>query len=221
MSGNKTAADYILFMLNLLFNAIVIYVVVLASGTITNELKEGTIKLLLLRPIDRNKLLSIKLFSIMMVGLILMLIILVLSLVYGLLRFGASNLPVIFIFNAKNVFIGSQVGQVALIFITEFIMVFGFVEMAAFFATLTKNKSFAMAVTIAIMLGITSMLISLLEMIGWNVSQWLFSKNANFSAHFSTSAPDYSFYFTVVLFTIYVFIFSFFNHLIFSKRDIN
>lgn len=222
VSINKSAGDYILFIYQMLLGIIVIFVIVLSAGTITNELKEGTIKLLLIRPVDRNKLLSIKLFTIISIGFLLMLAVLILTLIYGLIRFGVNNVPVLFMFNASKIFIGNKAGQVALTMFISFILMVGYIEMTAFLATLSKNNALSMSISIAVYLGISSLLIRLLRLIGLNLHQWIFSTHVNWMVHFMPeNMTSYSFYFTLIMYTVYVGLFSFFNHLIFSKRDVN
>lgn len=71
---------------------ITIFTIIVASSIVANEFKWGTIKLLLIRPIERSKILFAKYVSVFLFAGILMIVLLVFSFLVGAVLFGVNGL---------------------------------------------------------------------------------------------------------------------------------
>ncbi|ASN07126.1 ABC transporter permease [Virgibacillus necropolis] len=74
-----------------LLSLVTLFTIIVAAGIIANEFKWGTIKLLLIRPISRTKILISKYISVLLFALWTLLFVLVLSFIVGALFFGINS----------------------------------------------------------------------------------------------------------------------------------
>ncbi|HSJ39087.1 MAG TPA: ABC transporter permease, partial [Planococcus sp. (in: firmicutes)] len=75
-----------------LTSIISLFTIIVAAGIISNEFKWGTIKLLLIRPISRTKILLSKYVSVLIFAFTLLVFLLVMSWLVGALLFGLNGL---------------------------------------------------------------------------------------------------------------------------------
>lgn len=76
----------------LLLSLVTLFTIIVAAGIIANEFKWGTIKLLLIRPISRTKILLSKYVSVLLFALWTLLFVLVFSFIVGAIFFGIDGL---------------------------------------------------------------------------------------------------------------------------------
>jgi ABC-2 type transport system permease protein len=103
MQGNLVNGYLVSFLvLNFLWVHVPLLIAIVTADLISGESHGGTFRLILIRPISRNKLLTAKFIAAMIYTFIFMIIFAVLSLGLGLLIFGKGDLMVIF--NSVNIF---------------------------------------------------------------------------------------------------------------------
>src|SRR5699024_8694001 len=69
-----------------------LFTIIIAAGIVSNEFHWGTIKLLLIRPISRTKILLSKYISVLIFALTMLLTLFIVNLLIGLLFFGINGM---------------------------------------------------------------------------------------------------------------------------------
>lgn len=217
--SSKSAENFMQAFFGLLLSIMGIYGIVIGAGSYAGEMKNGTLKMLFMRPITRNKLTTAKLLALLSMLTGLLIIGVVVSYLYGLIRFGASpSAKVLFVFNAMGAFIGtSGLGLVFNIF-------FGILQALAFcifafaMGTITKNKTFSLIVCLIVQLGLFSLIFSLLKM-----GRFLFSSASSLGSYIGVTyaiPAGGNFFIALPMFLGYLAIFILSTYIIFNKRDI-
>lgn len=105
-SYEKSVYDYIYSTLKICTILIIIFTIMMVSGLITNETENGTIKLLLIRPYNRSKIIIGKMLATLFFSLIFILFSVVISFAVGYFMFGFPTLNTIMVtFNATKTFL--------------------------------------------------------------------------------------------------------------------
>lgn len=142
--------DYSYFALRLCTLFIIVYVVVLAAGTIAGEQSSGTMKLLAIRPFNRNKLLTGKLLATLTIGAILLCVCSIATLVIGGITYGFASLPVLMVFNAEAAVVINPIWLYLIALITMFIEIAFYALVSIFISTVFKSNIGAVTVSILI-----------------------------------------------------------------------
>lgn len=132
----------------------IIVIIVVGAGIVSNEYSKGTVRLLLIRPISRFKILLAKLLSLIFIGTVLVtLSITILTISSGAaFGFDSFNIPIVSYYNGEAITIpffkymttGIAISSVGVLFITA--VVFSI-------STLAKNTALAVAVSIILYIG--------------------------------------------------------------------
>lgn len=91
-SPTSSTFDYMYFTLELSSVLIILFTVIIGANIISKEYSEGTIKLLLIRPFSRNKIVYAKVLTTLFFGFIFVLIATVVSLITGCILFQGISL---------------------------------------------------------------------------------------------------------------------------------
>ena len=73
---------------------IIIYSVIMATSSIANEYSSGTIKLLLIRPYSRKKVLTAKILSVIIISSFFIIVSCLISLIIGFILYGTYSAPI-------------------------------------------------------------------------------------------------------------------------------
>ena len=97
--------DYMYFTLEIASFLIIAFTVVIGAGMIAKEYSDGTIKLLAIRPFNRNKIVFAKVLATMFLSFIFVMIVAVVSLITGCILYGGISFPtMLVIFNGAVTF---------------------------------------------------------------------------------------------------------------------
>ena len=198
--------------LNWISLIIVIFITVLIADLVTDEHKNGTLKLSLIRPITRNNLITAKLISLFVTLLIIQVFTFSISYIIGTIFFGwGHNLT--FIGTEFNIFNGLLFTLVSYMFTILPYMAFGTIIL---FISLLSSS---VGVTIAISLG-SWFLISLVGQMFTETSPYIITTYFNFYVEFVNDivVKDILVGFAVIL--GYGIIFSLASLLLFKKKNI-
>jgi len=99
--------DFVYFGLEITSFIIIIFTVVIAAGMLAGEQSNGTLKLLLIRPYSRNKILTSKLLATLIFATIFLIFSTIVLFLIGLFTMGANFTPVLCIFNGLAPFVTS------------------------------------------------------------------------------------------------------------------
>jgi len=160
-SGTETNAyDFMYFSLRISVILIIIFAIMMISSNITQEQDNGTIKLLLIRPFSRSKILSAKLLSTLFFVVLFIIFASLISFISGLAMFGGTSMNVLCVFNASSVI---QMSASSLMFINVICLI---VEVLFFtivsFALATLFKSYAGSLSTSIIIFILSLALNIL-----------------------------------------------------------
>ena len=160
-SGTETNAyDFMYFTLRICVIFIIVFTILLVTSNITQEQDNGTIKLLLIRPFSRSKIISAKLLTTMLFSICFILFAAIISFIAGLALFGGTTTQVICVLNASRVV---QLAPTTLMFINVLCLI---VEVLFFailaFALSILVKSYAGSLSTSIIIFILSLGLNIL-----------------------------------------------------------
>lgn len=218
MSNFLSADGYMQFAMTGLFSIILIMVSVLAAGGITNEFKNGTIKLMLMRPIKRSEFLMGKSLSVMTYGAGALILGFLITFIYGASRFGLNMQNVFAYFEGAVFEMGAS--RLILNFVFYLFMLFCFMELISFIAILSPNTHLAMI--IGLVLALIGELWQLL--LGYTYLGYAsFTINMDLSQFFTLNGSvmnGMNFYAAFVLLAVYLAVLISVKYIAFQKRDI-
>ena len=203
-----------------LMQLVTIFVVIIAGDIVANEFSSGTIKLLVIRPISRTKLLLSKYVATMSFGLTtLALLFIVTSLSVGIFYgFEGSALPHLYLSNGvvkemnMAVYIWNTIGYHSI----SIIMV---ATLAFMISTIFRSSSMAIGISIFTFL-ISQILVPLLARFEW-MKYYLFT-NVDLTQHLEglPIIEGMTLGFSISVILIYFVIMNAISWLVFNKRDI-
>ncbi|ANU09636.1 ABC-type transport system permease protein [Planococcus antarcticus DSM 14505] len=204
-----------------LSSLISLFTIIVAAGIISNEFKWGTIKLLLIRPISRTKILFAKYASVLIFALSLLLFLLVASWITGALLFGLNGLNPSIVQQqaggfAQNGALGEIVQAYGLSLVTLVMMAtFAFMISAIF-------RSSGMAIGLAIFLMMAgNAIVAFLAQYEW--SKYILFANTNLEQYMGGGEPmieGMTLTFSLVVLLVYFALFLGAAWTAFTKRDI-
>jgi ABC-2 type transport system permease protein len=202
-----------------LTSLITLFVVIIAGGMVASEFTWGTIKLLMIRPISRSKILAAKYLSVLVFMGIFFLLFLVSSFITGAIAFGFDNTPSLLYLNGKVyevspfLFILVKLGLSALSIVM-------FATIAFMISSVFRNNSLAIGISLFLLFTGTQ----ITSLIGMKFEWAKFSPFANI--HFTSFLEGMpivagtSFWFSVVMFLLYFVGLHIVSFWTFVKRDI-
>lgn len=206
---------------SVLSSLISLFTIVVAAGIISNEFKWGTIKLLLIRPISRTKVLFSKYVSVLVFALTLLLFLLVISWITGAVLFGLNGLNPSLVQQQIEGFV--QVGVLG-----EIVEAYGYslvtlVMMATFaFMISAIFRSSGMAIGLAIFLMMAgNTIVVFFAQYEW--AKYILFANTNLKQYVAGGMPineDMTLTFSVVVLFVYFVVFLGAAWTAFTKRDI-
>lgn len=204
-----------------LTSIISLFTIIVAAGIISNEFKWGTIKLLLIRPISRTKILLSKYVSVLIFAFTLLVFLLATSWLVGAVLFGLNGLNPVFVQNMMPGFVQNDVlGEIAKSYGFSLVTL---VMMATFaFMISAIFRSSGMAIGLAIFLMMAGNAIALfLSQYEW--SKFILFANTDLSQYtngMEPLIPGTSMMFSIVVLLVYFAIFMGAAWAAFTKRDV-
>lgn len=221
-SIDSNMSSYLDFMYSILAFVLVAICVVISGGSIASEQTNGTIKMLIIRPYKRWKILTAKILSTLILSLMLILFTLIVLLLVGLVffRFDQISLPVLAVFNAEKVFVMSSAMQVVVKLLFLFFTIIIYTIIATFMSAVFKSKTGAVTVILVLMLlgGVISSIIP-----NNIVIKLLIFSNIDLYNFFGLVyyTPAVSFTHALIVCLSYSVVFGFLTYYFFNKKDLN
>lgn len=205
LSDHLNISTYLIFVLNFIC-------IIIAGDIVSSEFSSGTIKLLLIRPANRLKILLAKYVAVIMFVGLVVIIHLMTSIIFGSIFFYSYSLT----------FDSSLILTILLNYIFGFIEIVIISSFAMLLSVVTRSSVFSVSVPIFL---IMSFKLVLEVMSHYNVQQgkyFLFA-NSNLSQHFFGKPifEGMTLGFSLVNITIHMATFFVISAVIFSRRDIN
>lgn len=213
---------YIGFVLSFLSIVIIIINISLGGGSIAGEQTRGTIKMLIIRPYKRWKILTAKIISNLIFSLGLIILSLIVLFVFGAAFFGygLSSLPVLAVFNASKVVIFNPFAELLINICFMIVSLIIYTLISTLFSVVFKSRTFA--VVVALLLNMLGSILSI-PLSNFTVFKYFIFNNTDLYMYWGNgpSLLDMSFGFSVTVNLIYAAIFSFLAYFAFIKRDLN
>lgn len=215
----KTMWEFLYGNIDVFATIIVLYAVVIAAGNIPGEFSKGTIKLLLIRPISRSKVLLSKYISAILFSLNLLVITVVLSLVVGGIFFGFDLPSQANLITMNGSPVENVIPHLISVIVSIFIDVLMMITIAFMISTIFHNS--AMAIGLVIFLRFVGPNIVLaLQQYDW--AKYILFANLDLRQHIGGVAylEGLTMTFSIITLVVYYFIFIILTWWIFNKRDI-
>lgn len=197
-----------------------LFTIVIAAGMVASEFSWGTVKLLLIRPVSRTKILLAKYASTLLFALLMLVLLFSTSFLFGILFFGFSGAETPYLSYSN----GSVVEQNM---VTHIIQLFGFrsidlvmmVTLAFMISTVFRSSSLAIGISLFLMFT-GPQLVQLLSQYDW--AKYILFANTDLQ-QYTTGTPlveGMTMPFSIVMLLIYFGLFAILSLYIFNKRDV-
>ncbi len=200
---------------------ITLFTVIIAGDSMAGEFSSGTIKLLLIRPANRLKIMAAKYVSMIQFGLLLLVLLFVVSvLANGLLyQFQLMDLPLLQVDADGQVREFNMVGHLWKTYLLNGVSTIMFVTMAFMISTAFRSSAMAIGVSIFALFAGT-ILMELLQRYEW--SKYLLFANIDLSQHLvgRPYQPDMTMAFSIGVLAAYFIVFNLVAWLVFTRRDV-
>ncbi|WP_203340010.1 ABC transporter permease [Planococcus beijingensis] len=197
-----------------------LFTIIIAAGIVSNEFKWGTIKLLLIRPISRSKILLSKYLTVLLFAFTLIFFLIASSLLTGALFFGLNN-------PAQTVVLEQGMGYVHNGLFNEIMKDYGLslvtlVMMASFafmISTIFRSSSMAIGLAVTLMLAGNSIVLFTAQ---YSWAKYILFANTNLGQYFNgePTMEGMSLSFSVTILCLYLTLFLMASWIAFTKRDI-
>jgi ABC-2 type transport system permease protein len=200
---------------------ITLFTVIIAGDSLAGEFTTGTIKLLLIRPASRLKILVSKYLSMIMYGILLLLILFIVSiLVNGLLyQFKLVNLPLVSMNPEGLIVEKSMVANLWKTYLLNGVSTIIFVTMAFMISSAFRSSTMAIGFSLfALFAG--AILMELLQRYEW--SKYMLWANIDLSQHLSGRPyqEGMTLGFSITMLAAYFILFNLVAWLVFTRRDV-
>jgi ABC-2 type transport system permease protein len=198
-----------------------LFTIIIAAGIVASEFSWGTVKLLLIRPISRSKILLSKYLTVGLFGLTLLVIIYTLSTLVGLLLFGqpSSEVPHLAYVNGEVVERNIALHLLGQYFLGS-IDILMIATMAFMISAVFRNSSLAIGISLFLFFtgGTATMLLA--GRFEW--TKYILFANTNLSVYFDGVPPieGMTLTFSVMMLIIYFVVFHLLAFSVFRKRDV-
>lgn len=200
---------------------ITLFTVIVAGDSLAGEFSGGTIKLLLIRPAGRVRILLAKYASMLMFGILLLLVLFVVSvLANGLLyQFGAVDLPLVSVNADGEVIERSMVANLWQTYLLNGVSTIMFVTMAFMISAAFRSSAMAIGISIFALFAGT-VLSELLQRYAW--SKYILFANIDLSQYLADRPyqEGMTMGFSILVLIGYFVVFNLVSWLVFTKRDV-
>lgn len=204
-----------------LISLVGVFTIIISAGIVASEFSWGTIKLLLIRPINRTKILLSKYFTVLIYALIMLVILFAFSTLLGAILFGMPEKAVTYL----NYYNGHVTEQNMVVHLMTYyglnsIDMFMLATMAFMISSVFRNSSLAIGLSLFLMF-MGAQLTQLLSM-KFDWAKYILFANTNLMQYFEGTplVEGMTITFSVVMILIYFVIFQFLSFFIFKKRDV-
>ncbi|ETI67208.1 ABC transporter permease [Neobacillus vireti] len=198
-----------------------LFIIIISAGIVASEFNWGTIKLLLIRPINRTKILLSKYLTVLLFALFLLAILFVFSTALGAILFGMPEkaIPYLNYFNGQvseqnivvHLLIDYGLSSIATIML---------VTMAFMISSVFRNSS--LAIGLSLFLLFTGAQFTALLSMKFNWAKYLLFANTDLRQYFEGTpmVDGMTLPFSITMLLIYFAIFQFLAFYVFKKRDV-
>lgn len=197
---------------------ITLFTVVLAASIVSSEFSSGTIKMLLTRPISRTKVLTSKLITVFLYGILLLIVNIGVSALTGFVLFDAAMSVELEMVDGEIVekAVWGDLAYSYLLACGDFVMSTLF---AFFIGSVFRSSSLAIGLTMFLSF-MGQMIVSLLS--NYEIVKYIWITHTNLNQHVTGNllVEDITMPFSLAVLAIYAVLFTVMSYLSFMKRDV-
>ena len=217
---SKTMQGFMSTYLSLMGTVILYYGIVCGAGAYGKEIKKGTLKLVMIRPISRNKLTLAKLLAALTVATAFYVGAIAIAFVYGAIAYKSVTFVSIFVFNATKAFTASSNLILLMTILSVLIQTWVYITLAMAISTAAKNNVLGIVIPIIITSSIPMVIL-----MQFGLGRFLLSYSAGtlidyFAIGSTMLYGGSNFWLNLAVLVSYVTIFVSSVFIIFKKRDI-
>ncbi|GGD75948.1 ABC transporter permease [Paenibacillus nasutitermitis] len=220
--GNPGNWSMMLIESNILFMLVTLFTVVISADSVAGEFTTGTIKLLLIRPWSRSKILLSKYISLLLFGLLMTIFLFVLSFVLNAALFGYDSSPQ-GASNLAGIDSGiSSLSYMLLFYVAQFTSLIITVTLSFMISTVFRSGGLAIGLSLFVLLGGTT-ISALLSMLDYAWVDYILFLHMNLTGYIGNSGPDpqgNTLGFSLGVLAVYYVVFMALTWSIFNKRDV-
>ena len=198
-----------------------LFAIIIAAGIVASEFNWGTIKLLLIRPIDRGKILASKYLAVIVFALLLLSVLFVFSTLLGLILFGNPETAVPYL----NYFDGKITEQsyalhLVILYAMKSINMIMLATMAFMISAVFRNSSLAIGLSIFLMFTGAELTGLLAMKFDW--AKYVLFANTDLMQYFEgvPMVEGMTLTFSVIMIVSYFILFQSLAYVVFKKRDV-
>lgn len=198
-----------------------LFAIIIAAGIVSSEFNWGTIKLLLIRPIDRGKILASKYMAVIVFAFILISVLFVYSSLLGVILFGTPETAVPYI-NYYNGEISEQsmVLHLIIFYVMKSINMIMLATMAFMISAVFRNSSLAIGLSIFLMFSGVSLTALLAMKFSW--AKYILFANTDLMQYFEgiPMIEGMTLPFSIMMVILYFILFQILAFMVFKRRDV-
>ncbi|QOR64975.1 ABC transporter permease [Cytobacillus suaedae] len=200
---------------------ITIFTIIIAGDSLAGEFSTGTIKLLLIRPANRVKILVSKYIAFLLFSILLLLTLFVISIVVNgiLYGFGHIDLPLISITAEGQIVESNMVLNLWKTYLLNGISTVMYVTMAFMISSAFRSSAMAIGFSIGALFA-GNIILEVLQRFDW--SKYLLFANTDLTQYL-TGQPfqeGMTLYFSMGVLAVYFIVFNLISWLLFTRRDV-
>jgi ABC-2 type transport system permease protein len=198
-----------------------LFIIIIAAGIVASEFNWGTIKLLLIRPIKRGKILAAKYITVLLFALLMISILFILSTILGAALFGFPDEPKPYLSYFEGKITEQSMFSHLLIFYgLNSINMFMLTTMAFMISAVFRNSSLAIGLSLFLMFmggQVTEMLAA-----KYTWAKYILFANTDLMRYFDGMpvVDGMTLTFSIIMLIIYFIAFLLLAHFVFKKRDV-
>jgi len=205
----------------MLLSLVSLFTIIVAAGIIANEFKWGTIKLLLIRPISRTKILLSKYSAVLIFSFLTFLFVFLFSWLSGGLLIGFDGLnPHIVIEKESGVEYVSVIGEILIGYGFSLVNLLMMATFAFMISSIFRSSALAIGLAIFLMLAGNQIVFFFIER-DW--AKYILFANTDLSQYFNGNTPlmeGMTLGFSVAVLLVYYILFALISWAFFTKRDV-
>lgn len=216
-TSEMSTLDYVQYGAQLM-SLVTIMTVIIGASIVSSEFQSGTIKMLLTRPVSRAKILTSKLISVFLYGLLLYAFVLAFSFIIGLVLFDNVNSIQLLIENGAVVetTVSEDLGKYILYSFASFVMSILFAFMIG---SVFRSSSLAIGLTLGISFFSSLIVLFLAK---YEIVKYIWITHTDLTQYITNTSivPDMTIGLSLAVLAVYAVIFIVVSYLVFIKRDV-
>lgn len=228
---NVSAFDFTYYGLGVCSVIVIIFCIIIGAGMVAGEHTNGTLRMLMIRPFSRNKIISSKIISTVLLAFLFILFATLILFISGAIMYGVNLTPILFVLNANTVIEMSPILYLIIYILLLTLKIYIYCLIAIAISVLFKSNIAAVLVSvllyiITIIFGVafsSSMWLTFLPAGNFDIFKYFGGSLVNTQALTSLSTPvlhGSSLIFSVIYTIVIIIALEFLTHFVFKRREI-